>query len=68
MGVTYQLSTSSCCEAYINASGFAMGSGTYSVLLVSAAQQDTACHSKQKGREAVMCSECLVASALWDSA
>ena len=55
MGVTYQLSTSSCCENYINASGFAMGSGTYSVLLVSAAQQNTAYHRKQNGREADLC-------------
>eukprot|EP00891_Asterochloris_glomerata_P000355 jgi/Astpho2/355/Aster-02232 len=33
MGVTYQLSISSCCAAYINNTGFAMGSGSYSVLL-----------------------------------
>ena len=52
MGVTYQLSTASCCAAYINATGFAMGSGSYSVLLVSAVQQTTGCHRKQKGREA----------------
>ena len=55
MGVTYQLSTASCCAAHINATGFAMGSGSYSVLLVSAVQQTTACHRKQKGREAGSC-------------
>ena len=69
MGVTYQLSTASCCKAYINATGFAMGSGTYSVLLVSAAQQNTACHRKQQGRESGSCRSCALLSAaspLWD--